>query len=206
MGDPGWGYDLCHHLTRFGVTAISFEYRLSSIGGYCPADAVSDAKSAMRWTREHSSELGIDSNMIIAGGISAGGHLALCTATIPGFDDPEDNISYSSVPQALALHSTPVNPTIDVNFLELLQGREKPEDLSPAHNIKPGLPPVCIIQGTADEIVSYNSVKEFSEKMKKAANRCELHTIEGADHFFMNKADQARAIRLIDEFIAEFVS
>jgi acetyl esterase/lipase len=206
MGEPEWGYDLCHHFSQFDMVAISFEYRLSSIGGNCPADAVMDAKSAMRWTREHSSELGIDSSMIMAGGISAGGHLAVCTAMIPGIDDPEDNMIYSPVPQAIALQSTPVNPAIDGHFLQLLHGREKPEDLSPAHHVAAGVPPMCLIQGTADEIVPYDSVKEFALKMQEAGNNCKLHTFDGTDHFFMNKTDQARAIKLIDEFITAYAT
>ena len=158
MGGPEWGYDICHHFSKFGLVAITFEYRLSSLGGHCPADAVSDAKSAVRWAREHSVELGIDSNMVLAGGISAGGHLAACTAMVPGFDDPADNMNYSPISKAVTLHTAPVNPAKDDHFLELLQGRAKPEELSPFHHVKGGIPQMCIIQGTADQIVSYDSI------------------------------------------------
>ena len=206
MGEPDWGYDLCRHISRLDVVAISFEYRLSSIGGYCPADAVSDAKSAIRWTREHSIEFGIDPNMVLAGGISAGGHLAACTAMGPGFDDPDDNKSYSNVPQAVALHTAPVNPAEDEHFVELLQGRAKPEDLSPFHHVKVGMPPMCIIQGTADEIVPCDSVKEFTRKMQEAGNQCILHIFEGAGHFSIHAPDRAaRAVRLMDEFIMSVI-
>ena len=205
MGGPDWGYDICNHFSRLGLVAISFEYRLSSIGGDCPADAVSDAKSAIRWAREHSGELGIDSEMVIAGGISAGGHLAACTAMVPGFDDPDDNISLSTVPQAVALHTAPLNPARDSYFLDLLQGRAKPEALSPFHHVKGGLPPMCMVQGTADQIVSYDSAREFSKKMQDAGNRCELLTIDGADHFSIHVTDQAKAIRFIDEFVQSVI-
>lgn len=206
MGEPGWGYDLCHHISQLGVVAISFEYRISSIGGYSPADAVSDAKSAVRWAREQSDELGIDPAMVLVGGISAGGHLAACTAMVPGFDDPGDNMAYSTMPQALALHTTPVNPATDNHFITLLQGRAKPEDLSPFHHIKGGLPPMIIIQGTADEIVPYDSVKAFVTKVQEAGNQCALHSFEGAGHFSIHEIYQARAIRLIDEFIMSVIS
>jgi len=205
MGGPEWGYDICNHFAVLGFVAISFEYRLSSEGGDCPADAVSDAKSAVRWARENSGELGIDSDMVIAGGISAGGHLAACTAMVPGFDDPDDNMSVSTLPQAVALHTAPVNPAKDNYFLELLQGRAKPEALSPFHHIKSDLPPMCMVQGTADQIVSYGSAREFSKKMQEEGNRCELLTIEGADHFSIHVTDQARAIRFIDEFVKSVI-
>jgi acetyl esterase/lipase len=159
----------------------------------------------MRWTRQYSHAFGIDANMVLAGGISAGGHLAACTAMIPGMDDPDDDMSYSPVPQALALQSAPVNLGLDDHFLELLQGRGKPEDLSPAHHVKAGLPSMCLNHGTADEIVPYDSVKEFALSMQEAGNTCKLNTFEGADHFFMKRTDQIRAIKLMDEFVAAFI-
>ncbi|MBN2060319.1 MAG: alpha/beta hydrolase [Deltaproteobacteria bacterium] len=201
MGGPEWGYDICCHYSRLGMVTISFQYRLSSIGGYSPLDAVWDARSALRWTRQEAAELGIDPNRLVAGGISAGAHLAACAAMIPGMDDPQDNLAFSPVPQALALQSACVNPVIESHFVELLQNREKPEKLSPAHHVRAGLPPMCLFHGTADEIVPYHTVKEFTEKMRGAGNRCDLHSFEGVDHFFMDGSAQARVPGLIESFL-----
>ena len=198
MGEPEWGYDLCHRYASSGVIAISFQYRLSSIGGYSPAEAVSDAKSAVRWTREVAAELDMDSTRVVAGGISAGGHLAACAAVLP---EPDDT-GPSCVPDALALQSTPVNPVIDNHFVELLQGRDSPEKFSPAHHVRPGLPPMCLIHGTADEIVPHDSVKDFVTRMREAGNRCELHSFEGTDHFFMKNPNPARVTELMDDFFS----
>ena len=114
-------------------------------------------------------------------------------------------MNYSTVPQAVPLHTAPVNPATDNHFIELLQGRAKPEDLSPFHNVKGGMPPMIMIQGTADEIVSYDHAKDFSRKMQEAGNQCKLHSFEGADHFSIHVTDQARAIRLIDEFVMSVI-
>jgi acetyl esterase len=203
MGEPAWGYLVCHRYASFGMVAISFQYRLSAMGGYTPAEAVSDARSAIRWTRQRALELGIDSGRLVAGGISAGGHLAACSAILTGPDDPRDDLMLSPVPDALALLSSPVNPAIDSHFIELMQGIDKPENYSPAHHVRKGLPPMCLIQGTADEIVSYDSVKDFATKMREAGNRCDLHTLEGADHFLMKQSDQVRAAELIVDFLSE---
>jgi dipeptidyl aminopeptidase/acylaminoacyl peptidase len=92
---------------------------------------------------------------------------------------------------------------IDSHFVELLQGMGKAENYSPTHHVRAGLPPMCLIHGTADEIVSYDSVKQFAAKMQEAGNRCELHTLEGTDHFFVRKSDQDKAMALIDNFLLD---
>ncbi|MBN2419962.1 MAG: alpha/beta hydrolase, partial [Deltaproteobacteria bacterium] len=75
MGEPQWGYEICRHYASKGMTAISFQYRLSSIGGSTPVDALSDVKSAIRWARKEAKELNIDPKKVIGGAISAGAHL-----------------------------------------------------------------------------------------------------------------------------------
>ena len=60
---------------------------------------------------------------------------------------------------------------------------------------------MCLIHGTADEIVPYDSVKEFVTKMRDAGNLCELHTLEGTDHYFTQKSDKIEAIKVMDAFI-----
>lgn len=201
MGEPLWGYDLCHHYSMLGMVAISFQYRLSSINGFSPVDALGDVRSAIRWTRKEAKKYNIDPKKVIAGAISAGAHLAACAAIIEGYDDPADDTRISPVPNALALQSACLNPTIFDEFTSLLQGRDKPENLSPFHHIKPGLPPMCLIHGTADDLVPFESVKEFSETMIKAGNRCDLHPFEGTDHFFSQKEAGAKAVLLVDSFI-----
>lgn len=202
MGEPAWGYDICYRYAGLGMVAISFQYRLSAVGGYTPVEAVYDAKSAIRWTRQQANDLGIDTNRLVASGISAGAHLALCTAMLTDADDPGDDFTFSPVPDALALQCAPVDPTTDRHFKDLLQGRHEPEHYSPAHHVESGLPPMCFIHSTADEIVPYDSVKEFVTRMREAGNPCELYTFEGTDHFFTKKSDQIKALELMDGFLA----
>jgi acetyl esterase len=200
-GEPAWGYDMCHHYAGFGMVAISFQYRLSAIGGCTPVDAVADVRSAIRWTRQHASTLGIDPNRLLASGVSAGAHLVLCTAMFSLPDDPGDDPAFSPVPNALVLQVAPVSSASDRQFVELLQGRHRPEDYSPASHVRSGLPPMYFIHGTADEIVPYDSVKEFVARMREAGNPCELHAIEGTDHFFTKKSDKVEALKVMDVFI-----
>jgi len=202
MGVPEWGYDLCQHYANLGMVAISFQYRLSSPVGYTPIDAVSDTKSAIRWTREQTDNLNIDPGKVVAGAISAGAHLAACAAMIPGYNDPNDKLEISPVPNALVLQSACLNPTIVDEFSDLLRGRDRPENCSPSHHIEAGLPPMCLIHGTADNIVSFDSIKEFTKKTREAGNRCDLHPFEGTDHFFTQNVDSNSVPKLMDEFLS----
>ena len=199
MGDPQWGYEICSHYASKGIPAISFQYRLSSIDGDSPVEALEDVKSAIRWTRKNAKKLNIDPQKILAGGISSGSHLVTCAACIAGYDDPEDDKGISPVPDAIAFQSACLNTVIVDEFAFLLQGRDKPEKLSPFHQLKSGMPPMCIVHGTVDDMVPIESIKEYAEKSVSMGNRCELYPFEGADHFFGN-VDGSEVFRLIDGF------
>lgn len=200
MGEPQWGYEICSHYASKGLTAISFQYRITSIGGSTPADALADVKSAIRWTRKNAAELGINPKKVIAGAISAGSHLATCAACITGFDDTSDDLTISPVPDVLVFQSACLNTVIIDEFTSLLQGRANSEELSPFHHLKVGMPPMCIIHGKADNLVPFGSVREYVEKSVKLGNRCELHPFEDTDHFFGN-VDSAEVFKLMDEFL-----
>ncbi len=199
MGEPAWGYDLCRHFASKGMFSVSFQYRLSSIGGFSPVDALKDVKSAVRWTRKNAEEFNIDPQKIAAGAISAGAHLSTCAASIDGFDDESDDLSISPVPDVLVLQSAVLNTAIISDFSFVLQGREKPESLSPVHHIKPGLPPMCLIHGMSDDLVPFDSAEEYALKTAEAGNRCDLHPFENTDHFFGN-VDGSEVFKIIEEF------
>ena len=81
-GTPTVFYRHCKYFASRGIVAMSADYRVGRRDGAKPAQCVSDAKSAIRWLRQHAEKLGIDPNRIVASGGSAGGHLAAATGTI----------------------------------------------------------------------------------------------------------------------------
>jgi hypothetical protein len=82
------------------MVAVTADYRVSSRNQTNVTDSVRDAKAAIRYIRGSALRLRIDPERIAAGGGSAGGHLAVSTALLPGFD--EDS-KISSRPNALIL-------------------------------------------------------------------------------------------------------
>ncbi len=201
-GTPGQFLPHCQHLAQRGIVAISVDYRVKSRHDVFPQECVRDAKAAIRWVRANADRLGIDANRIAAGGGSAGGHLAAATALLPGFDevDPSEATdgkdSASSMPNALILFNpavvmAPVEGEPDLipsdklaDIRERADGR--PEEISPYHFVRSGMPPSIVFHGTNDEAVPFATVQLFEKAMVKAGNRCELKAYQGQPHGFFN--------------------
>ena len=107
-GNPVQFQKHCEYLAARDMVAMTVDYRVSSRHGVTANQCVADAKSAVRWMRSNADRLGIDRNKIVAAGGSAGGHLAASTAILPDHDDPNDDLSLSAVPNAMALFNPAV--------------------------------------------------------------------------------------------------
>jgi acetyl esterase len=191
QGSVEWGYSYCSYYASLGMVAFSVEYRLSNQKDITPAENIADAKSAVRWIREHASELGVDTGKIVVSGQSAGGHLAASVGTLDGYDEKCENLKIRSRPNAMLLYSAPVDPTVDRWFLSLLLKKNIPEELSPSHHVRSGLPPALVLHGTVDQIVPVETVKKFTQKMIDSNNVCEMHLFENADHSVCNSVTPA---------------
>ena len=86
-------------LAERGMVAIVADYRVFNRHGTSAFEAMTDAKSALRWVRAHSAELGVDTNRIAASGGSSGGHVALSAAIFDTFDEPGEDKTVSSKPK-----------------------------------------------------------------------------------------------------------
>ena len=195
-GTPEQFLPQARHLAARGMVTAVADYRVASRHKVKAAACVEDAKSAVRWLRQHASELRIDPDRICAAGGSAGGHIACCTALIPGMDHSAEDSSVSSIPNALALF----NPAVMLAPLEGVENSNSklsleslaprlgtvPEQLSPIHHIRSDLPPTIIFHGEQDPTVPISTVAAFTERMQAAGNRCELMRFAEAPHGFFN--------------------
>jgi acetyl esterase/lipase len=223
-GTPGQLLPQSLYLAQRGMVAIPCDYRVQSRHGVIPQDCLRDAKAAIRWARANAARLGIDPARIVVAGESAGGHLAAATALVPGFEEgahPET----SSMPNALVLfnpavllspadgHPGLLSEASLASISARTQGR--PQEISPYHFIRAGLPPSILFHGTKDEAVPFPTVELFAKAMTAAGNRCELKAYEGQPHGFFNpgrgqgepRAEANRCFhRTIRELDAFFVS
>ncbi len=167
-----------------GMICARADYRVKARQGTTPFACVEDAKSAMRYLRQHASLLGIDPSQLVAAGGSAGGHLAAAAALLPGLNASTDDQSVSTVPQALVLY----NPVIDngpEGYGYERIGKRYPE-FSPMHNLDKGSPPTIFFLGTADKLIPVGTAQAYKKKIEEKGGRLELHLYEGQPHGFFN--------------------
>jgi len=119
-------------------------------------------------------------------------------------DDPEDNLKFGSKPNGLVLF----NPVVDFgpgdSVLYGIVG-DKYKDISPLHNIKPGVPPSIILQGTADEFTPVETINYYKHVTDAVGSRCDLFLYEGQHHGFFNygvsKEYYQKTVLEVDKFL-----
>lgn len=204
-GDTKQFFGFSKYLASRGIIAVSAQYRTKSSHGATPNQCVEDGKKAIRYLRRHADELGIDPDQVIAGGGSAGGHVAAALAMCPKIDAfPNDPIT--CLPNALVL----LNPVYDNGPGGY--GHERVtdywQDISPLHNIRSGLPPTIVFFGSNDKHVPVATADAFQASMIAAGNECETHVYEGQSHGFFHISKGGRkmfedVLVKIDAFLVE---
>lgn len=172
------------YLASRNMVAISAEYRILGTHKTTPDVCVEDAKSAIRWVRAHAGDLGIDPDKVIAGGGSAGGHLAAATALVPDFNAKSDDPSISAIPNAMVLF----NPALDLTLLdrEITDGEGKSinKAISPTRFLHKKAPPAIIFFGTDDGLAKHGV--EYATKAKELGLDVELWWAADQGHGFFN--------------------
>jgi acetyl esterase/lipase len=182
--EPRRQYPFAAHFAQLGMVGISMEYRLANPkSGTTVFDCVKDSRSALRYVRSHAAELGIDPQKIAVNGGSAGGHLAASTALFDGVDEAGDDTSVSCKPNAMVLYY-PVIDTSTEGYGNKKCG-ERWQEISPVHQVRPGVPPTIIFHGTGDTVTPFKGAQAFCDAMLKAGNRCELVVNDGGAHGYL---------------------
>lgn len=184
FGSPDSLLRHARYLTKKGMICLLADYRVANRHGVKIADCVTDAKAAMAWTRKNAKRLGIDSEKIAAGGASAGGHIAACSALVPGFGNEEK-------PDALLLFNPPLIMSpfdgedfgVEYRLNSQFLGAE-PKAVSPIHHLSKNAPPTWITHGTLDGLVPIASAKAFRDEMVSLGGQCEFLEAKGENHAF----------------------
>ena len=215
-GTPDEFFTTCERYAKMGLVTFSVNYRLSIENGVTPHPDISpieslmDAKSAMRWVRGNAERFHIDRNKIVAAGQSAGGHLALSTAMIDDYNEKSDDPGVSCSPNAVLLFSAAVNAVEAWCDRLLGDRREKIWSISPAHNIRKGLPPMIEFHGIDDEQVPKWTVQYFQTAMEKEGNYFEQHMYDGRKHYLgdgnpeYSRYYDDEILKITDEFLRKY--
>ncbi|MBD3289780.1 alpha/beta hydrolase fold domain-containing protein [candidate division KSB1 bacterium] len=197
--NPTQFYPQSLYLAQRGMIAVCAEYRTENKHHTSPIECVKDGKSAIRWIRTHAGELGIDPMKLVAGGGSAGGHLAVAASFLKGFNEASEDTSIDCRPDALVLF----NPVID-NSSEGY-GYERVQDywqkFSPLHNVSKPVPPSIIFLGTKDELIPVTTMEKFQKQIIYLGGRCDLLLFDGESHGFFNHSKYEETLLATEKFL-----
>jgi acetyl esterase/lipase len=172
-----------------GCVVANVEYRLASVAP-APA-AVEDVLRAADWFRRNAERWRVDTDRIVATGMSAGGHLALMVGLTPksaklgpapkiaavvnfyGITDVEDQLGGPNM-QKYA-----------VTWVAEGEGRmELARRVSPVTYTRKDAPAVLTIHGTADETVPYEHGVRLTKDLRDAGADAEMISVPEGQHGF----------------------
>jgi acetyl esterase/lipase len=170
----------CHYFASRGLVAATVNYRTLSKEESAELPVIetrkrvciTDAKSAIRWFKQHADEFGMDSGRIIAGGGSAGGHVSVLASMNPGLNDSSDPDGIDTSVAAYLLF----NPAF-------MQTDVRDDEVNVLLHIKAPFAPALVLFGDKDPFL--RGWKMVSDKLASTGNRCiELQIAEGQGHSF----------------------
>jgi acetyl esterase len=154
---------------------------------------VIDAKSAIRWFKQHAGEFGIDPARIITGGTSAGGHISALATMNPDLNDPADPMDIDTRVVAYIW----VNPAFS-------SGDHNAPEIDLMLHLKADMPPTIVFFGEQD-----NWKKGWDRAQAKweslGTKTIELQIAPDQSHGFWNHNAQWQTVMLIatDKFLVK---
>ena len=182
-------------LAAAGYTVFGINHRASPRFRH-PAH-LEDAQRAVRFVRHHASEFGIDPERIGAMGGSSGGHLASLLGVLDdkgSADDASPVNRESAKVQVVVARAAPTDLTLAapgrVHPLFGFRRSARTDSVehrrfvaaSPVTHVTPGDPPMLLIHGDADNVVSYENAEVMQAALEKAGVPVELLRVPGAGH------------------------
>jgi predicted esterase len=143
-----------------GYVAVSINYRLRPFAFQwrdtylASLDAYDDAVAAVAWLRLHAAEYGIDPDVIVAAGFSAGAVTATNLAVLPGERGPATSPVAAAIPASGLLYTAP----------------------------EAGDPPIQAFHGTDDTVTPFESVARACDLAEEVGVGCDLVSYAGGEH------------------------
>ena len=186
------------NFARKGIITVLTDYRIASKHGTTPVESLKDAKSAIRYLKQHAEELQIDTTKIIAAGGSAGGQLAAACQTNETVNEDTDLMAFSSKPNALVLF----NPAVDNSSYGYKLMGERWKEISPLQNVRAFFPPTLFLLGTADKLIPVSIGTAFKQEIETVGGRCDLVLYPDQGHgFFNTQRNREQVFKDIETFL-----
>ena len=227
QGDRTSNAFLDQHLAASGLVIIAIDFRLAPQYPY-PAQVV-DINFATRWLKAHAQEFNADSCCVGALGASSGGHTMMLSALMPHnpryttFPLPETPLLDATVswvialwpvldPYARYLYAQKMERTKLVTmtkgyFLTEKSMQEGNPQLLLDRGEEVQLPPVLVIQGTADANIPLTIPERFATSYRVAGGELDLELFSGMPHSFISGPypEAQRALDLMKTWVAHQV-
>jgi acetyl esterase/lipase len=180
---PGGGYvrlsmelegtEICQWLNSIGMACVLVKYRVPETQHYPEnAEDLEDAQQAMRMTRSHAKEWGIDPKRIGVIGFSAGAHLAVVLSTHPDFQG-------KNVPPSTVDARPDFQMVMYPGYTSLPDG-SVPESVKPTASV----PPTFLVQAENDTTAHPESSIYYFMALKNAEIPAEMHIYAEGGHGF----------------------
>lgn len=188
-----------------------FAVRVGSVPDFDGLEITENLQRGVRWVKAHAAEHGINPDRIGMVGASAGGHLALLSMVRekPGDPKAEDPLlRFNTRIAAAAVFFPPTHflnwggarAPIDLEpgllFNGGVEGKTEAEldarlrELSPALQVRPGLPPALLVHGDSDPVVPLDQSEQMVKALKDAGNDAELVVKEDGGHFWLTITEE----------------
>ena len=186
---PGGGYwdlywqlegeEVASWLNSIGVTGIILKYRVPRRPDELEREParrpLQDAQRAISLVRQRAVEWGIHPRRIGVIGFSAGGHLAIASAT---------RFGSRTYPAIDAVDQVSCRPDFAIlAYPGYLKARDR-EELAPGLSIPSGMPPVFLVHGGEDLLSGPEQSVLMYLALKRAGVPAELHVYAGTAHDF----------------------
>ncbi|SEB98075.1 Alpha/beta hydrolase family protein [Tenacibaculum sp. MAR_2009_124] len=202
-GKPDWFFTTAQDYKKEGWVVAAVEYRLKGRHGTYPFEAVKDAKSALRWLRKNAQKYGFDADKIVVTGNSSGGHLAMTSVLNKDWNESNDDLSISPVPNVVIINGGVYDLTTRSNswVSEKLDNKDEIKIISPNHLVAKTSTKFLLIHGENDRRCELEATQYFYDEMKKIGNDIELHVVKGANHFIWFGENSRQVDRVTNEFL-----
>ncbi len=194
------GKPLMYHMAQRGWLCVAINYRLSPKHAF-PAHII-DVKRAIAWVKDNIAEYGGDPDFIALTGGSAGGHLTALAALTPnlpqwqeGFEQADTSVQaavpFYGVYDFLDRHGVRGSLTLDKVIGDKVMQSDKYDEheawdvASPIAHVGPHAPPMCIVQGSHDNLVWAEEARLFAAHLEAASEQPVVYAeLPGAQHAF----------------------
>jgi acetyl esterase/lipase len=216
---------VCQDLAASGMLVVALDFRMAPEYTY-PA-AIQDVSYGVRWWKATAPAYGGDASKIGLFGSSSGGHIVELIglrphdplyAALPLSDHPDVDatVDYlmvrAPISDPLARYGfaerTGRNDILDAtkNFFQpwetVFEGN--PQKILERRDFEL-LPPILIIQGSADENIDWNIQKHFADTYREAGGESRFELFDGMEHQFVQRdcPEASRAIDIARSFACE---